>query len=202
MPSCFLRNYTASVAALIGATRKLKEGDLQYRIEENLKDEFQELAGSFNEMAASMKDNYEKMQQAERLAVAGEISAGLAHEVKNPLAGIKVSIDVLKNELPLEQEDKEIFLRIINEINRIELLLKELLSYARPAPPQTIALDVADVLETTIKNAQYSLKKPTGDDQPEKNIEFVRDFAPDLPSDRRRPEPAAAGLSQPDDQRH
>ncbi len=177
----FLRHYTSSVATLIGATRRLKEGNLDYRIDNDLRDEFQELAASFNEMADSIKDNCEKMQQAERLAVAGEISAGLAHEVKNPLAGIKVSIDVLRNELPLAQEDKEIFLRIINEINRIELLLKELLSYARPSPPQTISLDVGNVLDTTIKNAQYSLKKPTGNDQPIKNIDFVREFAPDLP---------------------
>ena len=62
----FLRNYTSSVSSLINATRKLKGGELQYRIDEDLKDEFKELAGSFNEMAASIKENYGSSQLIER----------------------------------------------------------------------------------------------------------------------------------------
>ncbi len=177
----FLRNFTSSVSTLIGATRKLKEGNLQHRISEDLKDEFKELADSFNEMAVSINDNYDKMQQTERLAAAGEVAAGLVHEVKNPLAGIKVSIDVLKSELSLNPDDKEIFQRIISEINRIEALLKEFLNYARPSSPQTTLLDLDRLLETTVKNAQYSLKKAPAVGQKSKNITFKTDFDPDLP---------------------
>jgi nitrate/nitrite-specific signal transduction histidine kinase len=114
----YFRNFTRSVSTLIDATRSIKDGNLAYRIQSKLKDEFKELATSFNDMAGSLKDQQVKIQQTERLAAVGELAAGLAHEVKNPLAGIKVSIEVLKNELDLAQEDKEIFLRIINEINR------------------------------------------------------------------------------------
>ena len=101
-----------------------KEGDLSFKIKDQLKDEFQELADSFNDMASSLKNQRNKVRDAERLAAVGELAAGLAHEIKNPLAGIKVSIEVLKNDLDLDQEDKEIFLRIINEIHRIESLLR------------------------------------------------------------------------------
>lgn len=177
----FVKQFTGSILTLIKATRKLKEGDLQYRITEDLKDEFYELSTAFNEMASSLKTQCVRMQHAERLAVIGELAAGLAHEVKNPLAGIKVSIEVLSSELPLEQEDKEVFLRIVNEINRIESLLKELLSYARPPHPQPVSLDVHQVLEMPLRNAQFSLKKPRDGEEHDKDIQFLQDFGTGIP---------------------
>jgi len=177
----FLRQFTRSVDALLDATRKIQQGDLRYRVQEKLPDEFEVLSSSFNEMASSLKDQCLRMQQAERLAVVGELAAGLAHEVKNPLAGIKVSIEVLANELTLEQEDKEVFLRIINEIYRIESLLKSLLSYARPPEPETVSLDLHQLLDTTIKSAHYSLINPTNTAKLIKEIEIVKDFSPEFP---------------------
>ena len=178
----FLRRFTGSVTTLINATRKIKDGDLQYRIQNNLKDEFQELASAFNEMAESIKSQCVKLQQTERLAAVGEISAGLAHEVKNPLAGIKVSIEVLSDDLQLEQEDKEIFLRVINEINRIESLLKSLLNYARPPMPVFVSLDIHTLLNGAIKNARYSLKSPADVSKKNKEIDFVKEFSADVSS--------------------
>jgi signal transduction histidine kinase len=177
----FLRNFTLSVMTLTNAAGKIKEGRLNYRIKDQLKDEFKDLATSFNEMAASLKEQQHKIQQAERLAAVGELAAGLAHEVKNPLAGIKVSIEVLKNELHLEQEDKEIFLRMIHEINRIELLLKNLLNYARPLKPQFGSVSLHEILDAQIKNSEFSLKSPRDKSRMTKDINFVKDFAADIP---------------------
>lgn len=177
----FLKQFTSSVDALLDATRKIQQGNLRYRVQEELPDEFQVLASAFNDMASSLKDQCMRMQQTERLAVVGELAAGLAHEVKNPLAGIKVSIEVLANELTLEQEDREVFLRIINEIYRIETLLKSLLSYARPPEPETVLLDLHQLLDTTIKSASYSLINPTNTAKMIKEIEIVKDFSPELP---------------------
>lgn len=177
----FLNQFTTSVDALVDATRKIQQGDLRYRVKEKLPDEFQVLASAFNEMASSLKDQCQHMQQTERLAVVGELAAGLAHEVKNPLAGIKVSIEVLANELTLEQEDKEVFLRIINEIHRIESLLKSLLSYARPPEPDPVSIDLHQLLDTTIKSASYSLINPANTAKLIKEIEIIKDFSPELP---------------------
>ena len=177
----FLRNFTRSVITLTNATGKIKQGELNYRIKNQLKDEFRELATSFNEMAISLNEQQHKIQQAERLAAVGELAAGLAHEVKNPLAGIKVSIEVLKNELHLEQEDKEIFLRIINEINRIELLLKNLLNYARPLKPQYGSVSLHEILDTLVKTSEFSLRSPSEKSRMTKEIIFVKDFAVDMP---------------------
>lgn len=182
--SLFLINsITRPVTELLHATRSIKKGDLQFRIQKKLKDEFQELALSFNEMAVSLQEQYHKMQQAERLAVVGELAAGIAHEIKNPLAGIKVSIEVLSQDLDLEQEDKEIFLGVINEVDRINSLLNNLLSYARPPKPEVAALDVHQVLDAAIKSSRYSLQTTvSGPEKRKKKIDFETDYCPDIPS--------------------
>jgi two-component system sensor histidine kinase AtoS len=177
----FFRNFTRSIYILTKATRKIREGVLSYRIKNELKDEFKELALSFNDMAGSLKEQQHKIQQAERLAAVGELAAGLAHEVKNPLTGIKVSIEVLKSELDLAQEDKEIFLRIINEINRIETLLKNMLNYARPAKPNFTSVNIHNTLDNTIKLAEYSRRQPDSISLLAKDIVFIKEFAEDLP---------------------
>ncbi|MFH1216974.1 MAG: ATP-binding protein [Pseudomonadota bacterium] len=178
----FVKSITKPVAALLDATRKIKAGKLQYRIEEKLQDEFGELADSFNEMAASLKDQCAKMQETERLAVVGELAAGMAHEIKNPMAGIKVSMEVLRQDSPLPPEDKDVLLRVINEIDRITALLKSLLNYARPPKLETVSLDVNNLLETIIKSARYSAgTKGSKSGEQRKQIEFVKDFSLDLP---------------------
>ena len=176
----FFKNFTGSVLALSQATKEIKKGHLSFRIKNNLKDEFHELAISFNEMANSLKDQRVKIKQAERLAAVGELSAGLAHEIKNPLAGIKVSIEVLNNDLGLVPEDKEVFSRIIDEIRRIESLLKNLLNYARPATPQPDFVNIHDILEAIIKTSEITLKNPTNTSGVIKNVQFVKDFSEDV----------------------
>ncbi|MGV1099085.1 ATP-binding protein [Thiovibrio sp. JS02] len=179
----FIRSITGPVAELLLATRKIKCGEMQYRIEENLKDEFGELAASFNEMAASLKEQCNKLQETERLAVVGELAAGMAHEIKNPMAGIKVSMEVLRREAPLDPEDKEVLGRVMDEIDRITALLKGLLNYARPPKPAMVSLDVNQVLEATIKSARYALRSPRGNgkEEAERKIEITKDLCADLP---------------------
>ncbi len=128
------------------------------------------------------KQAEEALQRAEQLVVVGEMAAGLAHEIKNPLSGIKLSIEILSSELDLAKEDDELFERIVAEINRIETLLKNLLSYAKPPVPQFAPIDVNRIIESAVKAAKYSLKGPgLGVDlrQPKK-IEFVKQLD-DLP---------------------
>jgi len=178
----FIRSITGPIAELLNATRNIKSGKLQYRIERRLRDEFGELAASFNEMAASLQEQYAKLQETERLAVVGELAAGMAHEIKNPMAGIKVSMEVLSQDSPLPPEDKEVLLRVINEIDRITALLKGLLSYARPPKPDLVSLDVNQLIEATIKSASYSLRSPKNKDKLQnRQIEFQTDLSPDLP---------------------
>ncbi len=115
-----------------------------------LRDEFGEVADSFNEMAASLKKQMQEMQRTEQLRVCGEMAAGLAHEIRNPLAGMKVSIEVLLSELTIDERDRDILRKVIEQIRNIELLMKNLLNYARPVAAQPVRFNVNKVLEKTI----------------------------------------------------
>jgi two-component system sensor histidine kinase AtoS len=90
------------------------------------------------------------LQRTEQIKCAGELATGLAHEIKNPLAGIKVSIEVLSRSMEkiLPEEDKDILVKVIEEIKRIETLIKGLLNFARPPQPHFVDTDVNGLLDS------------------------------------------------------
>jgi signal transduction histidine kinase len=144
-----IRGLTRPVKSLLEATRRLKAGDLDHRIR-GLQGEFGELAGSFNEMVESLKKQMQEMQRTEQLRVCGEMAAGLVHEIRNPLAGMKVSIEVLLAELDIGETDKDVLVKVIEQIQHIELLMKNLLNYARPVAAQPISVNVNQIVEKTV----------------------------------------------------
>jgi two-component system sensor histidine kinase AtoS len=122
-------------------------------------------------------------QQAQQLAICGEMATGLAHEIKNPLAGIKVSIQVLASELKLNPENQEVFSMVVNEINRIETLLRDLLAYARPHRAEFAPVDINKILEGTMLAVHVG---SAGDDAQAlpgraKDITLVKQLSSDLP---------------------
>ena len=78
------------------------------------------------------------------------MAAGLAHEIRNPLAGMKVSIEVLLSELTIDDRDRDILRKIIEQIRNIELLMKNLLNFARPVAAQPVRFDVNKMLDKTM----------------------------------------------------
>jgi len=144
-----IRGLTRPVNSLLDATRRFKAGDLEYRIAD-LKDEFGEVAESLNEMATSLKKQMYVMQRTEQMRVCGEMAAGLAHEIRNPLAGMKVTIEVLLSELDIAPQDREVLEKVVEQIKHIELLMRDLLNYARPVVSQPASVDVNKLLEKQI----------------------------------------------------
>ncbi|MCX5823430.1 MAG: ATP-binding protein [Deltaproteobacteria bacterium] len=171
-----IRGLTRPVNSLLDATRRLKAGDLDYRIK-GLHDEFGEVANSFNEMADSLKKQMQEMQRTEQLRISGEMAAGLAHEIRNPLAGMKVSIEVLLSELDIEERDREVLQKIIEQIRHLELLMKNLLNYARPVAAQPTHVDVNKILEKTVYFVEKHPSFISGN--PRKHI--IREFDQHLP---------------------
>lgn len=155
----FTRTLTRQMNTLLNATDRLKSGSLDHRIE-GLKDEFGELATSFNEMAGSLKEQMEKMRRTEQMVVVGELAAGLGHEVKNPLAGIKAAVNLLSEELTLKKEDRDLFSRIVGQVERLEALMKGFLNFAKPPKPQWERVNINEVLETTIDFYLVSHRSP------------------------------------------
>ena len=76
-----------------------------------------------------------KLTRAEHLAEIGQLAASLAHEIKNPLAGISGAIQIIGDALPASNPHRPIIRDILRQINRLDATVKDLLLYARPTPP-------------------------------------------------------------------
>jgi signal transduction histidine kinase len=145
----FISGLARPVKVLVESTRKLKGGDLDHRVA-GLKDEFGEVATAFNEMAGSLKEQMQKMQRTEQMVVVGELAAGLAHEIKNPMAGIKVAMSVLSEESYISSEDKAVLQKVVAEIAQLEGLMKSFLNFAKPQKPRLETVNVNQMLNTTL----------------------------------------------------
>ncbi len=126
------------------------------------------------------KQMEQALQRAEHIKCAGELATGLAHEIKNPLAGIKLSIEVLSHsvEKDLTAEDKDILAKVIDEIKRIESLIKGLLNFARPPQPQFINTDVNAVLDSVASLVLQNQPRTPGATP---SIDLIRDLDSHLP---------------------
>jgi len=173
----FGRQLTQPIKTLLEATRKLKGGNLDHRVPA-LKYEFGEVATSFNEMATSLKEQILNMQRAEQMVIIGELAAGLAHEIKNPLSGIKVTLELLTEDANISEHDRDIGARAIEKINQIELLLKSLLNFAKPPTPQFITTDINKVLEKIVEFAKKYPAFSSGEQSP---IEVTMDLGDSVP---------------------
>ncbi len=159
--------------------RKRKNGSL-FLAEVNLgllEMQEQKYAIVFTHDITQKKKEEAELQRANQMALVGEMAAGLAHEIKNPLAGIKVSLEVLADELELSREDQELFARVIKETDRMEKLLKGLLNYARPPQLQCERFDLHKLLDNTIKNLSLRSKTAAGQE-----VVFNKNYAADIPA--------------------
>jgi signal transduction histidine kinase len=93
---------------------------------------------------------YQQMKERDRLAAIGEMSAGLAHEIRNPLAAIKGAAQYLDPK-KLAEEDREFLEILIEEVNRLNGVVTQFLDYSRPLKPALAPTSVNEVLERTFK---------------------------------------------------
>lgn len=121
-----------------------------------------------------------EMLQAEHLATMGELAAGLAHEIRNPLAGIAGAIEIITKDFPKDHPDREILDDLRQEARRIEKVLNDLLAYARPKPPQ---FGMADLQETVARTLQLA-RQQVGD----KRVDFSTQLPSPSPRFRMDPE--------------
>ncbi|MBO8169117.1 MAG: HAMP domain-containing protein [Thermoanaerobacteraceae bacterium] len=130
-------------------------------------DEIGVLARALKQMVEDMKEKQRlerKMARIERLASLGQMASGLAHEIRNPLAGIKTSLQVLSARLDLEEQNRRLVRGITGEIDRVNRIINNLLNIVRPREPNPAAVRVRPVIDETL----VLLEKETW----RKNIEF------------------------------
>jgi two-component system NtrC family sensor kinase len=132
-----------------------QRGELEKKNDENLKlleetRRFNEvLEAKIEEATREIKEKQEELIRSERLATIGEVAAGIAHEVRNPISGIAIALELMKNETQ-SQEHKETISDILKEIGRLERIIKELLQLASPRSLNLIECHPNEIVERAL----------------------------------------------------
>ncbi len=116
-----------------------------------------------------MKEMQEQISQAEQLAAVGRFSAGLAHEVRNPLASLSGSIQVLSKGLKLDSTFRRLMEIVIKETDRLNAIVSDFLNYSQPRKDRNTLVDLNQLIEEVI-----TLMKNSDEYSPEITIEFKR----------------------------
>ncbi len=93
-------------------------------------------------------------RRSERLATVGELAAGVAHEIRNPLASISGSIELLRTAPQVSDDDRTLMNIVSREIQRLNVLIGDLLDYANPRPSQHVELDLGVMVRETVQVAR------------------------------------------------
>lgn len=99
-----------------------------------------------------LKRMEKELRHADKLAAVGGFAASIAHEIRNPLASISGSIELLEKDLALQlkDDDKKLMDIVIREVDRLNKLIGEFLNYAKPSPPQKTNIDLNKITDETI----------------------------------------------------
>jgi signal transduction histidine kinase len=155
--------FTNPFKMIIAGTQAFAGGDLSHQITVQSGFEAIQLATAFNEMARQVNDRQRELNRATRLASLGTMTAGIAHEIKNPLSGIKTSSQVihqlltdglpgLQSQGPSQQmsgrrrQIAELSEDISNEVDRLAKILNDLLEFGRPQPAKKMLCDLAKIV--------------------------------------------------------
>jgi len=136
---------------------------------EMLRRRSEELSAVYREL----QENFERMKRAERLYAVGQLSAGLAHEIRNPLASIAGAAGLLRRDRVSDQQRSECLDIITRECERLSRLLTNFLDFARPRPPRFQSTDLNGVIDAVMTLSAHvagagriSLRKETAPELP------------------------------------
>lgn len=152
--------FSRPIADLSNAAREIAEGNLGVRVAGvHRNDELGRLAENFNEMTAELEKKHDlefQLQQAEKSAVVGRLGSAIAHEIRNPLNYINLTLDHLRSRFaPVEPERKAAFEKLTSqlkdEVARINEQISDFLNYSRPASVNLRAVDARQIIEDSLR---------------------------------------------------
>lgn len=167
---------------LMNTIARVRRGDLTARVDfAKREDDVGQLGRQFNEMVETLEENRNEIEElhqremgrAQHLATVGELAAGLAHEIRNPLAGIAGVVDIMGKELPANSPSRGVMGEVQREILHIQAILNDLLSYARPRPPDIHPANLNTTVEQAILLGRQQVRT--------KPIQVLFDPNPTLP---------------------
>ena len=152
------RRISVPIGRLASASREVAKGNLDAKVQITSSDEMGELADAFNVMAAALKERDEqlrdfatkKIMESERLALIGQLSANVAHELNNPLQGIVTYSHLLLERQPREDSSTELIQKIVTQANRCRDIIRGLLDFSRQRKPDKTVCNVNSVLQECV----------------------------------------------------
>ena len=141
--------------------------------ERRQKQRYEELGRQLSDVYQKLQDNFEGMKRAERLSALGQLSAGLAHEIRNPLASIAGAASILNRNHPNDPKSARCVEIIDSECRRLNGLLTNFIDFARPRMPVLQKMQVGAVLENVLALVNHAIGR--------KNINLEIHAEPDLP---------------------
>jgi len=168
------RRMTRDLDALMAGVQAVARGDLEHEVRVGAPDEVGKLADAFNTMTREVRDAKERLLQAERVAAWQDIARSLAHEIKNPLTPIQMSVETMRKTYAGSHPSfGEIFdestRTILEEVQRLKKIVGEFTQFARMPGPDRRAVDLNDVVGSALALYQGSVR-------------VVRELAPSLPA--------------------
>jgi two-component system, NtrC family, sensor kinase len=167
------RLITKPIASLVEANRRLAKGDMNVRVESAGKGEIAMLGRSFNSMVETLEESEKELLHQAKLASVGQLAAGVAHELNNPLGTILLYSDMMFKEMPEGDARRDDLKMIISEVHRCKTIVADLLNFARQHEITAKDVDLHALLEDVILKAQTRPRY--------EKIQFVREFDPNLP---------------------
>jgi two-component system nitrogen regulation sensor histidine kinase NtrY len=165
---------TRDLDELVVGAQAASRGDLDHQVPVRTGDEIGAVAEAFNSMMFDLKDSKERLVLAERIAAWQEIARRLAHEIKNPLTPIQMSVETLrstwaKKHPSFDEIFEESTQTVLEEADRLKRIVSEFAAFARLPKPEKRAVDLNDVVSGTVSLYQGS-------------VEIERDLESPLPS--------------------
>ncbi len=118
---------------------------------------------------SKMRQMEEHIRRTDRLSAVGELASGIAHEIRNPLTGIKMMIQIIDKEFEKREAKRNPYTRaILDEIDRLDNIISNLLNFARPSKPEFCDTPVMEVIESTIFLLQSKIDS--------QNITIIREY--------------------------
>lgn len=146
----FQRLITRPVQRIVAATNAVATGNLSFQLEIKRNDELGHLGHSFNEMTHNLAEAQTQLYHSDKLASIGRLAAGVAHEINNPLTGVLTYSSFLFKRTKDDPEMKADLEIIVRETKRCREIVKDLLDFARPVPPNKKAVNVNDIIERAL----------------------------------------------------
>ena len=149
-------------------TEKHKTAEVLRKAHDELELRVQERTAELLKANTERQHAQEQLLKAEKLAEIGALAAGIAHEIRNPLAGIRGAIEVLRENHVDSELQRPIMTEILERVDRLNTAVQDLLEYAKPMSPHKTRLQLRDVLDGTLSTLHHDPRL--------RGVEILKDY--------------------------